>query len=77
MRTLSGHSGAVDTVAFNQDDDSLASGSRDKKVKLWNPVTGRCLRTFSGHTDTVRSVAFSPDGRFIASGSSDNTIRIW
>lgn len=72
-----GHSGAVKTVAFSPDGKTLASGSEDNTIKLWELATGRELRAFTGHSDNVFSVAFSPDGKILASGSVDRTIRLW
>ncbi|TFI54976.1 serine/threonine protein kinase [Mastigocladus laminosus UU774] len=72
-----GHSDFVLSVAFSPDGKTLASGSRDKTVKIWNVGTGQVIRTLNGHSDFVLSVAFSPDGKTLASGSSDTTIKIW
>src|SRR5437763_595449 len=65
-----GHSGGVTSVAISPDGTTLASGSRDNTIKLWDVATGRELRTLKGHSNsdnsvgfTVESVAFSPDGK--------------
>jgi len=77
VRTLTGHTSYVFSVAFSPDGNTVASGSLDGTVRLWNASTGALVRTLAGHTDWVRSVAFSPDGNTIASGSDDGTIVLW
>ncbi len=77
LRTISGHSSGVWSVAFCPQGMTLASGSDDQTVKLWDVSTGQCLKTLHEHTDWVWSVTFSPDGRIIASGSVDRTVRLW
>jgi WD40 repeat protein len=75
--TLVGHRSNVLPVAFSPDGNKVASGSKDKTIKLWNVSTGKPLQTLSDHRDKVQSVAFSPNGAILASGSEDNTIKLW
>ena len=66
----------MNSVSFSPDGTKVASGSWDKKVKLWDVTSGECLQTLEG-IDDVNSVSFSPDGTKVASGSFDSTIKIW
>lgn len=77
QQTLAGHSSHVMSVAIATDKKTLASGSTDKTVKLWNLDTGEEIHTLKGHTDSVMKVSISPDGKILASGSSDRTIKLW
>ncbi|MBE9225183.1 WD40 repeat domain-containing protein [Phormidium sp. LEGE 05292] len=75
--SLVGHSNSVNSVSFSPDGKTLASGSFDGTIKLWNLATGREIRTLKGHNSYVYSVSFSPDGNTLASGSDDKTIKLW
>ena len=77
LRTLEGHQAAVYSVAFDPVSHTLASGSEDKTVKLWNTTSGKLLRTLEGHQGTVWSVAFDPASHTLASGSEDKTVKLW
>ncbi|KAL2885615.1 Vegetative incompatibility protein HET-E-1 [Ceratocystis lukuohia] len=77
LRTLEGHSSAVNSVAFSNNGQRLASGSHDKTVKIWDATPGVCLQTLEGHSRDVNSVVFSNDGQRLASGSHDKTVKIW
>lgn len=76
-RRLTGHTGAVTAVAFSPDGRTIATGSYDSTVRLWDGATGKSRRALTGHTDVVTAVAFSPSGRNLATGSADKTMRLW
>ncbi len=87
LRTLAGHAEAVRSVAFSADGKTLASGSFDKTVKLWDVATGQEQATFRSHGEThvaaadvrpgVNSLAFTPDGKILATSGLDASIKLW
>jgi WD40 repeat protein len=77
IRILTGHTSAVNGVAFSPDGTLLATTSDDKTGRLWRVADGTHLRTLTGHTDYVWAIAFSPDGTLLATTSGDNTARLW
>ena len=77
LRTLTGHTEAVESIAFSKDGKTLISGSYDKTIKLWNVDSGREIKSIASHAKSVSSVAFSTNGKFFASGSNDATIKLW
>ena len=66
-QSLLEHEGAVVLVAFSPDGKYLATGSDDRKVRIYNIAT-RELKEIGLH-DWVDSVAFSPDGKYLVTGS--------
>jgi len=81
VRTLKGHRGNVNALAFSADGSTLAAVSGDTatrgEAKLWNTADGNLIRSFDGHRDAIYSVALSPDGKTLATGSYDQTIKLW
>lgn len=71
--------GPVWSVAFSPDGKTLATGGRDRAVKLWDVTKPKqASATLSGHDDGVRAVAFGPDGKRLYSvGGDDAQIRVW
>jgi WD40 repeat protein len=64
-------------VAISNDGVTLASGSEDLNIKLWNLNTGQETNNISGQVGKVLAVTFSPDDRTIAYVGSDKIIKPW
>ena len=74
---LQGHTRMVYAVAFSPDGKTLASGSADTTIKLWDVATGQERAALKGHTNVAEGVCFSPDGQRLASVGKDQTVRVW
>ncbi len=88
-RTLRGHQGPLQCVAYSPDGRLLAAGSgqwadrHPGKVRIWDLASGQEVLTLGGLAGPVLSVAFSPDGRYLASACAfplrpdSRTLTVW
>ena len=73
-----------ESIVFASDGKTLASGSSNNIITLWDVSSDvdsvdmlREMLTLEGHGGEVYSVAFTIDGKNLVSGSKDKTIKVW
>lgn len=78
-RTFESHRDAITCIAFHPVFTSLASGSEDCTIKIWDWELGELERTFKGHIRAVTGHDFGGQkgNTLLASCSSDLTIKLW
>ena len=55
----------------------LASGGKDRAVRLWDAATGACLAASAGHAGAVAALAFARrSGAFLVSGGVDRLLKV-
>ena len=69
------HSDTVRALAFSPDERTLATGSWDGSIKMWDIQSGTLLWT-SWFTDNIECLTFAPDGCTLASGGDDATVQL-
>jgi WD40 repeat protein len=77
VRTIRGHKDSLYALAVSPDGKTLATGSYDQLVQLWDVASGEHTGVLEGHSGAVFDLAFHPDGRLLASASADRTVKLW
>ncbi|MFI0815746.1 WD40 repeat domain-containing serine/threonine protein kinase [Streptomyces sp. NPDC021098] len=71
------HASGVRCVAFSPDGKTLATGSTDGKVRLWDVATRKPRATLGDtYVSSVEDLAFSPDGRTLVT-NADPGMLLW
>ena len=57
--------------------DFIATGSRDKKIRVFDVKSGRCVVILAGHDNWITDLFFHPNGKYLISTADDKSIRMW
>jgi WD40 repeat protein len=73
------HRDIIESVAFHPDGSMLATGSRDRRVRLWQRNGDEFHELLTLHFGNgVRQVCFSPDGTKLAVlVQNERSVRLW
>ena len=69
--------GSITSLVFSPDGHTLATGSTNGQICLWDAQTAELRNTFIEHTKTISSLVFSPDGHTLATRNKDGTVQLW
>jgi len=75
-KILVAHLSDVWTTKFSHDGSTLASGSVDSTVKIWNKENGKMILSIK-QPNGITSIDFSPIGNYLITGSYDAKVRLW
>jgi WD40 repeat protein len=66
----------VTALAFSPDQNTIATGHDDGRVRLWNTESQSLVAEYREHRAAVSALSFSPDGKRIASAGEDRNIQV-
>uniref|UniRef100_A0A7S1KSV3 Guanine nucleotide-binding protein subunit beta-like protein n=1 Tax=Percolomonas cosmopolitus TaxID=63605 RepID=A0A7S1KSV3_9EUKA len=55
----------------------IASGGKDRTIRLWTPTVKGQSVVIKGHSGGIRCVSFTKDARRLLSASDDKTLKLW
>src|SRR5207302_3327892 len=71
-----GHSSSLSALAWSPNGKTLATGSMDQTVILWDVATWRPRATLAGLSAAVSRLTWSPNGKMLAT-SDGHTAMLW
>lgn len=77
VRTLLGHAGGVNSVAFVPESRLVLSASSDGTTREWEATSDDSMLTLRGHRQGVLGVAVDSSGEAAVTTSLDRTARVW
>ncbi|XP_066565817.1 autophagy-related protein 16-1 isoform X2 [Amia ocellicauda] len=79
LHVFDAHDGEVNAVRFSPGSRLLATGGMDRRVKLWEIVSGHCelKGALTGSNAGITSIEFDTSGSYLLAASNDFASRIW
>lgn len=79
LHIFDAHDGEVNAVRFSPGSRLLATGGMDRRVKLWEIISGRCepKGALTGSNAGITSIEFDSAGSYLLAASNDFASRIW
>ncbi len=77
LRSFSGATNTIDSVAYSNGGRYLAAGCRDGSAYVWDVLRGRLIHRLTEGDGWVYGVAFSPDGQYLVTSHDRALVLLW
>ena len=77
LEAFGGHDGPISSMSFSPTAPSLATGSWDSTVRVWDVFEGKGNVEVLDHQNDVLAVSHSPDGKLLAVATLNAQITLW
>lgn len=77
QKTMRGPEVFIRGMDISPDGKTLAVGSQDKMVRLWDLASGKLLKTFTAPGPLIQQVNFSPDGKQLFISAKGTGLFLW
>jgi WD40 repeat protein len=77
LRVFKGHENRITGVIVTPDNKSIISTSYDKKIKIWDINSAKCMETLEDQSHFVGGIDLTPDNKFFYTSSYHSKLKIW
>jgi WD40 repeat protein len=77
VANITGHSNSVFALSYSPDEQILASGARDAKLKFWDSSNYTLSESIVAHLYAINYLSFNRNGDLLATCSMDKSIKVW
>ncbi|MEX0968250.1 MAG: WD40 repeat domain-containing protein [Bacteroidia bacterium] len=75
--TFQGHTDDVTCIAFSYDGKTIATGSWDKRILIWDAEEMTVKTELKGHSTAILALSFSRNSQNLLSTANDGTAMLW
>ena len=71
------HDGWIRSLVLSNDGNLIATGGRDRMLRVWSSTDGNLLHELVGHEEEIYSIAIHPHGKSVVSGDLKGNVKHW